>query len=49
MENHIDSTALEALIEQFMLENPMGDSRELASYMYNKGFEDGTTSTCNLF
>lgn len=49
MENHIHSVELETLIEQFMHENPTGDSRELANYMYNKGFEAGINSTCNLF
>ena len=49
MEKHIHSSELEALIEEFMHENPMGDTRELAEYMYNKGFENGVSSTCNLF
>ena len=36
---------IEKLMEQFMLENPYGDSMELATFMYEKGkkdaYEDG--------
>lgn len=32
---------VEKLMEQFMNENPYGDSMELAEYMYKKGHEDG--------
>lgn len=28
-------------MEQFMHENPYGDSRELATFMYEKGRQDG--------
>lgn len=49
MENHIESDQLEQLIEQFMHENPFGDTRELAKWMYNHGFETGMTKTCELF
>lgn len=49
MENHINPIALEVLMEQFTHENPMGDSRELSNYMYNKGFEDGADSMSKLF
>lgn len=31
---------IEKLMEQFMLENPYGDSMELATFMYKKGKED---------
>lgn len=31
---------VEKLMEQFMNENPYGDSMELAEYMYKKGRED---------
>ena len=31
MENHIESNKLDSLMEQFMHENPYGDSRELAA------------------
>lgn len=47
--NHINSERLEALLEQFMHENPYGDSRELAEFMYNQGREAGMSSTCDLF
>lgn len=46
---HIDSVQLEALLEQFMRENPYGDTRELAEFMYNQGWEGGMSSTCDLF
>lgn len=48
MENHIESNKLDSLMEQFMHENPYGDSRELAAFMYNHGYEAGMSSTCNL-
>lgn len=32
---------IEKLMEQFMHENPYGDSRELATFMYEKGKQDG--------
>lgn len=48
MENHIDSTTLDSLLEQFMHEHPYGDTRDLATFMYNHGWEDGMTSTCDL-
>ena len=35
MKDHI-----EELLEQFMHEFPYGDSRELATYMYNMGVEE---------
>ena len=47
--SHITSERLEDLLEQFMHENPYGDSRELAEFMFNQGWESGMSSTCNLF
>ena len=32
---------IENLMEQFMHENPYGDSMELATFMYEKGKQDG--------
>ncbi|MBR0299466.1 MAG: hypothetical protein IJQ93_04005 [Bacteroidales bacterium] len=46
MENHIDNDSLQNLMEQFMHENPYGDSRELAQFMYNQGFKAGRESNC---
>ena len=41
----IMSEKIEKLMEQFMRENPDGDSMELATFMYKKGkkdaYEDG--------
>lgn len=31
---------IEKLMEQFLHENPYGDSRELATFMYEKGKKD---------
>lgn len=42
--NHISSERLEDLLEQFMHENPYGDSRELAEFMFNQGWESGRDS-----
>lgn len=36
LENH----ELEMMLEDFMRENPMGDSRDLAKYFYEKGYAD---------
>lgn len=47
--SHIRGEQLEELLEEFMLENPYGDSRELAEFMYNHGWEAGMSSTCDLF
>lgn len=33
---------IERLLEQFIAENPYGDSYELAEFMYKKGLEDAT-------
>lgn len=49
MENHVSSERLEELLEQFMHEYPYGDSRELAQFMFNHGWEAGMSSTCDLF
>lgn len=35
------SELIEKYMEDFMHENPYGDSRELAAYMYEKGRQDG--------
>lgn len=48
-ESHIDCVELDALIEQFMHENTFGTARQLAEFMYNKGWEAGMTSTCEMF
>lgn len=44
MPSHIDPNSLTDLMERFMHENPYGDSRQLAEYMYNHGFEAGKKS-----
>lgn len=49
MENHIDNTELQDLMEKFLHENPYGDSFDLARFMYNAGHEKGMTETCELF
>ena len=36
----IMSEKIEKLMEQFMCENPYGDSMELATFMYEKGKKD---------
>lgn len=36
----ISSEKLEKMLEQFMHENPYGDTRDLAEWFYNKGSED---------
>ena len=41
---HISNERLEDLLEQFMHENPYGDSRELAEFMFNQGWEPGRDS-----
>lgn len=46
--NHISAPELESLLEQFLHEYPYGDSRELAEFMFNKGWEKGMTQTCDL-
>lgn len=46
MENHIDNDSIQNLMEEFMHENPYGDSRELAQFMYNQGFKAGRESNC---
>jgi len=47
--SHINSERLEELIERFMHENPYGDSRELAEFMFNQGWEAGMSTTCEMF
>ena len=37
---------IEKLMEQFMHENPYGDSMELATFMYEKGKVDGYIEGC---
>ena len=44
--SHISNERLEALLEQFMHENPYGDSRELAEFMFNQGWESGMDTPC---
>ena len=46
---HISSERLEDLLEQFMHENPYGDTRELAEFMFNQGWESGMSTTCEMF
>ena len=41
MHDHITNSDLQDLIEEFMRENPYGDTLDLALYMYNHGFEAG--------
>lgn len=47
--NHISSERLENLLEQFMHENPYGDSRELAEFMFNQGWESAMDTPCKSF
>ena len=49
MEEHITNDKLQTLMEQFMSENPYADSFELAKFMYNKGWENGMSQTCEMF
>ena len=49
MTNHITNEELQTLMEQFLHENPYGDSFDLARFMYNAGHESGMTETCELF
>jgi len=44
--SHITNERLEDLLEQFMHENPYGDSRELAEFMFNQGFETAMDTPC---
>ncbi len=37
---------IEKLMEQFMKENPYGDSMELATFMYERGKVDGYIEGC---
>jgi hypothetical protein len=37
----ISSERLEKMLEQFMHENPYGDTRDLAEWFYNKGYKEG--------
>ena len=48
--SHINSQRLEDLLEQFMHENPYGDTRELAEFMFNAGFETAIeiNTTCTI-
>lgn len=41
MPSHITNSQVQDLLERFMLENPTGDTFELAEFMFNKGFEAG--------
>lgn len=41
MECHITHNDLQDLLEQFLHQNPNGDTTDLAEFMYNKGFEAG--------
>lgn len=41
----IDKERIEKIMEQFMDENPYGNSRELATFMYEKGKQDGYTES----
>ncbi len=41
MPSHITIPELQDLQEQFMKENPTGDSLELAEFMFNAGYEAG--------
>lgn len=38
--DNITNTKLQDLMEQFLSENPSGDSFELARFMYNHGWND---------
>ena len=35
-------------MDQFLKEHPYGDSRELAAFMYNHGWEAGMSTSCGL-
>ena len=42
MKKEIESSKLEIMLEDFMREIPMGDSRDLAKYFYERGYDDAT-------
>ena len=42
MRKELESSELEIMLEDFMRENPMGDSRDLAKYFYERGYADAT-------
>ena len=42
------SEKIEKLMEQFMHKYPYGNSRELATFMYEKGKQDGFKETVDL-
>lgn len=46
--SYITSDNLEKLLYEFMHENPYGDSRELAEFMFNRGFESGARTASDI-
>lgn len=38
MEEHITNTEVQDLLEQFVKENPFGDTFELAKWFFNRGY-----------
>lgn len=48
MNEHITNEDLQALMEQFLHENPYGDSFDLAHFMYNHGYEAGESGDGNF-
>lgn len=43
MRKELESCELEIMLEDFIRENPMGDSRDLAKYFYERGYADATS------
>ena len=41
MDEIITNEKLENLLEEFLKKYPMGDTRDLARFCYEKGFKDG--------
>ena len=48
MEEHITNTEVQDLLEQFVKENPFGNTFELAKWFFNKGYEAGHTNWDDL-
>ncbi len=49
MPRDITENEVRSLLEEFMKENPNGDSFELARFMYAKGLEKGSDEACAMF
>lgn len=47
--HHIDDDKLNELLDRFNFLYPNGDFVAMARFMYDHGFEDGMSQTCDLF